>query len=70
MEKKLNIVGMSCAHCVKHVTDALSEDIEGIVVKEVSLEGGYALVDFERDIDENEIKSLIEELGFELTSIE
>ena len=39
MEKKLLIEGMSCNHCVNHVKTALTEDIKGIDVKEVNLDG-------------------------------
>ena len=38
MEKKLLIEGMSCNHCVNHVRTALTEDIKGVEVKEVSLD--------------------------------
>ena len=42
---KLNVEGMSCQHCVKAVTDALSA-VPGVVrVVEVSLEKGEAVVD-------------------------
>ena len=58
MEKKLLIEGMSCNHCVNHVKTALTEDIKGIDVKEVSLDGKYAL------------KALIADLGFELKGIQ
>ncbi|MGM9535685.1 MAG: heavy-metal-associated domain-containing protein [Intestinibacter sp.] len=70
MEKKLLIEGMSCNHCVNHVKTALTEDIEGVEVKEVSLDGKYALVDIADGVTEDAIKSVIEDLGFELKGIE
>ena len=70
MEKKLLIEGMSCKHCVHHVETALTEDIKGIDVKEVSLDGKYALVDMDDSVNEAELKALIEDLGFELKSIQ
>ena len=70
MEKKLLIEGMSCNHCVNHVKTALTEDIEGVKVKEVSLDGKYALVDVADGVTEDAIKAVIEDLGFELKGIE
>ena len=70
MEKKLLIEGMSCNNCVNHVKTALTEDIKGIDVKEVSLDGKYALVDMAEGVNEDELKALIADLGFELKGIQ
>ena len=70
MEKKLLIEGMSCNHCVNHVKTALTEDIKGIDVKEVNLDGKYALVDMADRVNEDELKALIADLGFELKAIQ
>ena len=70
MQKKLLIEGMSCNHCVNHVKTVLTEDIEGVEVKEVSLDGKYALVDIADGVTEDAIKAVIEDLGFELKGIE
>ncbi|GAA0241067.1 heavy-metal-associated domain-containing protein [Metaclostridioides mangenotii] len=70
MKKKLLIEGMSCGHCVNHVTTALTEDIEGVKVLEVSLEDKYALVDMDESVQENKLSEVIEDLGFELKGIE
>ena len=70
MEKKLLIEGMSCNHCVNHVKTALTEDIKGIDVKEVNLDGKYALVDMADGVNEDELKALIADLGFVLKAIQ
>lgn len=70
MKKKLLIEGMSCGHCVNHVTTALTEDIEGVKVLEVSLEDKCALVDMDESVQENKLREVIEDLGFELKGIE
>ncbi|MDY5212659.1 heavy-metal-associated domain-containing protein [Intestinibacter sp.] len=70
MEKKLLIEGMSCNHCVNHVKTALTEDIKGIEVKEVNLDGKYALVDMADGVNLDELKALIADLGFELKGIQ
>ena len=70
MEKKLLIEGMSCSHCVNHVKTALTEDIQGVEVKEVNLKGKYALVNVADGVSEADIKAIIEDFGFELKGIE
>lgn len=70
MKKKLLIDGMSCSHCVNHLKTAFTEDIEGVEVLEVSLEGDFAIVDIQDGISDIAIKEVIEDLGFELKGIE
>ena len=70
MEKKLLIEGMSCNHCVNHLTTALTEDIEGVDVKEVILENTYAIIEMNEDVSIEKLKDLISELDFELVGIE
>ena len=70
MKKKLLVEGMSCGHCVNHLKTALTEDIEGVNVKEVSLEGKYAIVEVKEDVNIEELKNVISELDFELVGIE
>lgn len=66
MKKKIAIEGMSCEHCVAHVKEAL----EGLGASgiEVSLEGGYAVCD--TDKPDTELKSAIEDEGYDVTGIE
>ena len=70
MEKKLLIEGMSCNHCVNHVRTALTEDIKGVEVREVSLDGKYAIVNMDDSVKEEELKALIEDLGSQLIAIQ
>lgn len=70
MNKKLLIEGMSCGHCVNHLKTALTEDIEGIDVLEVNLEDKYAIVKMDDRVNTEELKNVIEELGFELKDIQ
>lgn len=69
MKKKLLIDGMSCNHCVNHLNTALTEDIKGVEVIEISLENKYAIVDMNDDIDITKLKEVIEELDFEIKDI-
>lgn len=65
MKKKIMIEGMMCEHCVAHVKEAL-EGI-GAAEIEVSLDGGYAVCDTEKSNEE--IKTLIEDEGYDVTEI-
>jgi Cu+-exporting ATPase len=65
MEKELKIEGMMCAHCQKHVTDALSK-MPGVTSVDVNLEAGTAKVMAEREIPQTEFAQVITEAGYEL----
>lgn len=63
MEKTLKIEGMSCPHCVRHVTDALNA-IKGVTVQKVSLEEKTALIKLSQDIDDDVLKEAVEKAGY------
>ena len=65
MQKELKIEGMMCAHCQKHVNDALSK-MAGVTAVEVNLEAGIATVTAEREIPQKEFAQVITEAGYEL----
>lgn len=63
--KKIAIEGMSCEHCVAHVKEAL-EGL-GATSVTVSLEGGYA--ECETNKSDEEIRTAIEEEGYDVIKI-
>lgn len=65
MEKRINIEGMSCNHCVNHVRESL-EDIN-VTVLEVNLDEKYALVN--TTIENETIIEAIDEAGYTVISI-
>ncbi|MBQ1914812.1 MAG: heavy metal translocating P-type ATPase [Selenomonadaceae bacterium] len=65
MQKELKIEGMMCAHCQKHVNDALAK-MEGVTAVTVDLEGKKADVTMDREIPMEEFKKVITEAGYEL----
>ncbi|GAA0822310.1 heavy-metal-associated domain-containing protein [Clostridium tertium] len=67
MKKKINIEGMSCGHCVAHVKEAL-EEISGVEILEVNLEGKNALVNTE--VEDNTLIAAIDEAGYDVISID
>lgn len=66
MEKTmiLDVEGMSCAHCVKHVETALS-DLAGVSSVKVDLAAGTAVVRFDDGITGPEaFCSAVEDAGY------
>ena len=62
---KLKINGMSCQHCVKTVTDVLTE-LEGVQRVKVNLRKGEAIVHFDAPhITTTNLTEAITEAGFE-----
>lgn len=57
----LEIDGMACSNCVRHVEAALL-DVDGVDVLEVEV--GRAVVDTE--VDEDTLRDALEEVGYEL----
>lgn len=48
MKKEIKVQGMSCGHCVKSVTEIISE-IKGVTSVEVSLANASASLEFNED---------------------
>lgn len=69
MEKVLNIEGMVCGNCVKHVHKALME-ISGIQEAVVDLESKTAQVQLSQAVSDEVLKAAIEDAGYELVSIQ
>ena len=65
MEKVLKVEGMMCAHCQKHVHDALAK-MAGVTGVDVSLEKKTATVQEDRDIPMDEFAKVIADAGYEL----
>lgn len=65
MRTILNVSGMSCAHCVRAVTNAL-EELPGVTGAEVRLEDGTAAVEHGGNVSFDTMKTAIEEAGYEV----
>ncbi|MCX7709131.1 MAG: copper ion binding protein [Clostridia bacterium] len=69
MKRRINIEGMSCNHCVKHVKEAL-EEIKGVHTATVDLNGKNAVVELENEsVTDAELKNAIEEAGYDVISV-
>lgn len=69
MAKKIHIEGMSCDHCVRHVTNALIE-VDGVKDVKVDLKGKIASVELSDDIADSKLKEAVEEAGYQVVKIE
>ena len=69
MKKRLIVDGMHCENCVRGLNDVLSEDVEGLEVIEIKLDGGYADVEVDENVGDDVLKAAVEELGFELKEV-
>lgn len=69
MKKQISINGMSCEHCVRHVTNALNE-IDGINDVSVDLKANKAIIEVISKVSDDQIISAIDDAGYEVVSIE
>lgn len=69
MKKRIQIEGMSCMHCVKHVTTALNE-VEGVSQVVVNLKQNDAVIEVAENIQNDVLKNAISEAGYIAKSIE
>jgi copper ion binding protein len=63
MKTTLNIEGMTCKHCVKHVTEAL-KGIAGVASAKVNLKKNNALVNHKEAVTLDAMKAAVEEAGY------
>ncbi len=70
MKKTVKIEGMTCGHCVNHVKEALTEDIQGVNVLDVSLENKCSKFEVDDNVSNEQIKAVIADLGYTVTSID
>jgi copper chaperone CopZ len=62
MESTYTVTGMTCGHCVAHVTEEVSA-VEGVTDVQVTLEGGRMVVTSGAPIDLAVVKEAVSEAG-------
>jgi copper chaperone CopZ len=65
MKTSLNIEGLSCEHCVKHLKETLKE-VAGVKRADVSLKAKNAVVDHADSVTLDTLKAAVVEAGFEV----
>jgi len=68
MKKQINIEGMSCAHCVRHVEEALKV-VSGVIGVQVDLQGKNSVVEVTGTVSDEVLKAAVEEVGYDVTGI-
>ena len=59
------VTGMTCAHCVRSVTEEIGA-IDGVTDVAVDLPSGAVAVTSDRPLDEAQVRAAVEEAGYEL----
>lgn len=68
MKKEILIDGMTCKHCINHVTEALSE-LDGVTSVAVYLDENLAVIELTEDIGDEKIKHALDEFGYRVRAI-
>lgn len=69
MKKIIHVEGMGCQNCVKHVKEAL-ENLSGVSEADVSLEKNTAIVTLNHEVSDGDLKSAVEDAGYDVAKIE
>lgn len=67
-KKVLKISGMHCEHCVKAVTEAINK-VDGASAKVVNLSENEAVVSYDRELDEEQLRRIVKDAGYRVVSI-
>ncbi len=67
-KKVIKIDGMHCEHCVKKVTEVLAR-LEGVTGVKVNLNKKEAVIKYSKEIDNQEIIKVIDDINFKVTDI-
>ena len=59
------VTGMTCAHCVRSVTEEIGA-IDGVTDVAVDLPSGAVAVTSDHPLDEAQVRAALEEAGYEL----
>ena len=65
MIQTISVTGMTCQNCVRHVTQALI-GVPGVRSASVDLEFATARLETDRQIPAGELRSALDEAGYEL----
>jgi copper chaperone len=66
-EQTYTVTGMTCEHCVRSVTEEVSE-IDGVTGVVVDLPTGQVTVTSSKDLDVADVRGAVKEAGYELTA--
>lgn len=61
------VVGMTCDHCVRAVTEELAK-LDGVTNVEADLETGVVTIESDGPIHDGDVASAVDEAGYEVAS--
>ena len=67
ISKIMKIKGMTCEHCVNNVTNAINK-VPGASAK-VSLKDNEAIISYDRELSNIELRNAVEEAGYKVVSL-
>jgi copper chaperone CopZ len=62
-QTQLTVSGMTCDHCVRHVTDAISK-VAGVHSVNVKLSEGIAVIESDTSLDLQSVKDAVVAAGY------
>ena len=62
MQSTYIVTGMTCGHCVAHVTEEV-QALSGVSDVQVTLEGGHMVITSEAPVDFDAVKEAVAEAG-------
>lgn len=65
MTSTYTVKGMTCGHCVRSVTEEVSE-VAGVSAVEVDLASGRVTVSSEQPVDDAAVRAAVSEAGYEV----
>ena len=66
-EQIYTVMGMTCDHCVRSVTEEVSK-VPGVTAVEVDLPSGRVTVGSDKQLDDAAVAAAIHEAGYEMAS--
>jgi copper chaperone len=61
------VSGMTCEHCVRHVTEEISS-LDGVTSVDVDLSSGRVTVASTKELGAGDVRAAVEEAGYQLTA--
>lgn len=65
MNQTINVTGMTCQNCVRHVSQALGA-LPGVRSVSVDLQSASAEIETDREITASELRAALDDAGYEL----
>jgi copper chaperone len=65
--RSYTVTGMTCAHCVRSVTEEIAK-VPGVAAVDVDLASGRVIVTSDEPVDDTAIVAAVDEAGYEVAA--